>query len=769
MNRIRFFILFFLAFPIILLGRTVYKGSVFFPDSLSYPYSITLYKDAAAIDILHFSSRNYSFTANNDVTSLKIYSLGFKPTDFHIEKSTADTIVLSPIYLEEKAQQLNEVVVTAKKAIVRNLGMNYTISNIRGSYIGNAGNLMDMLSWTPGVSVINNETISVLGRGGSPLIYVNGVRIMNQSELNALSSSNVDKIEIIREPGSEYPMGTSSVILITTVKPIGEMINGELTETAAFRRSFSDHFRATTFGRIKRLSFNASIAYNLIQNNQSSNSKYDIFSSYSDNDINQVIEQTSRIKNHSLNWFVGANYITKNKTTYLLQYSGSYGDNSSAINTLHTINRSHENSVTRYNTNSDAIPIKHSVLGYASFKILGGFLKFTGTFNHLTNHTKDLYTDEYFSPMSSSRYHYKYNMATFQGDYSHKLPGNGKYSYGLYLGYTDNFMHLSNPLTHKAQDVTGSSKWLEAYFSFTKKYRHLSFQGGLRGRYEFNTNTENTAKTKKLNYTNVAPKISINYSISEDYILSASYALSYGLPTFRQISPAIRLSNRIFYSQGNPSLKQSYTNRFNVTANLKDFTIISEYYDNHNSIFDITEPYVDGTFLRRPENMKRSSDFLLAAEYTYMPNSKLRIYSRVLGIRSELQYIYQSEPVKSVNYSMELDLNAGYKIGKFSIFINGRYNTPQKVDTRKLSYRLAINLGMDYSLLHNKFYVRLEAQDLFNRSVTPSWEEYSPLMYQYRRNRYDTRGLSLTFRYKFTSAKTGFRQATNAYDADRLD
>ncbi len=763
MNRIKFVILFILICPMFLLGQTVYVGSVFFPDSLSYPYTVSLYRDSTAIDILHFSTVDYTFTANTGVTKAKISSLGFMPANIQIKKLSVDTILVPPIYLTEDAQQLNEVVVTEKKAAIRTMGMNYTISNIRGSYIGNAGNLMDLLSWTPGVSVINNESITVLGRGGSPLIYVNGVRIMNLSELNTLSSSNVDKIEIIREPGAEYPVGTSSVINITTAKPIGEMVNCEISENAVLKRAFSDQFRATTFGRIKRISFNTSIAYNFIQSKQSSFSKYDVFSSTLNNSKTQTLNEDSHIKNHLLNWFAGANYITKNKSTYLLQYSGAYGDNNSSLSTLHTINNLSNNSIARYNTNSDANPIKHSVLGYASIRLHGGILKFTGTFNYIDNKTKALYTNDESDPITSSHYHYRYNMTTFQSDYSHKLHGEGRYSFGLYAGYSKNLMQ------YKTQNVAGSTKWIEAYFSFNKKFRHFSFQSGLRGRYEFNINTENSTKTKKLNYTNFSPKISINYSFSDDYILSTSYALSYNLPTFSQISPAIRLSNLIFYSTGNPALKQSYTNRFNLTVNIKALTIIAEYYDNHNSIFDITEPYIEDAFLRKPENMKKSSDFLLAAEYTYTPNSKLRIYTRLLGIQSKLQYIYNSETVKSTDYSMELDVNAGYKIGKFSIFINGRYNTPQKVDSRELSYRLAVNLGVDYHLFQNKFYVRLEAQDVFNRSVTPSWKEYSPLMYQYRRNKYDIRGLSLTLRYKFTSAKTGFRQVSNAYDADRLD
>ncbi len=767
----RLFLLFTLSCTFIfsIAAQTTYLGSVLFPDSLSYPYSITLLDGPTPILTKNFAGEHFSIQASKRITNLAISSLGFESQNISINESSLDTVTLSPIYLEESQLLLNEVVVTAKKAVIRNTGMNYTISNIKGSYIGNAGNLMDMLNWTPGISVTNDESISVLGRGGSPLIYVNGVKIIDQSELHALTASNVDKIEIIREPGAEYPVGTSSVILITTSKSISEMVNGEISENPILRQAFSNKLRASTFGKIKKVSFNASLTYGLNQSKQSSDYILDVFSDTPINAYRQSFAQSSRYKNHSILWFAGANYVTKNKSTFLLQYSGSYGNNHDSFNTFRTITHNYDTQDQQYSTNSGSAPLKHNFLGSASMRVSGGTLKFTATYNHLSNSSTDSYLISNIEQSESSDYDYKYNMVTLQGDYSHSLSSIGKQAFGFYLGYSDNYMHLDNQAGQSSQNVNGDNKWAEAYYSFNIAHKQLSLQGGLRGRYEFDTSTENASERKTLSYTNLAPKFTLSYDFSDNYILSASYAIFYDLPTFRQINPALRLSNLIFYSQGNPDLKKAYTNRFNITANLKNVTIISEFYDSYNSIFNVTEPYNNGTFLRRPENMGRTSDLLLSAEYTVMPISNLRIYSRILGIRSNLKYICNYELIKDTGYTMELDLNAAYRIGKFSLFLNGRYNTPQKVDTRRLSYRLALNVGADCSLMKNKLYIRLEAQDLFNRSVTPSWEEYSPLLYQYRRNKYDTRGLSLTLRYKFTSAKTGFKQASDASDANRLE
>lgn len=754
-------------FPIILFGKTTYIGDVVFPDSLSYPYSIILHKNLDVVFTYNFSTKNYSFTTNKDVTDITFSSLGFAQSKIKVEKSSHDTIMLPTIFFKEDAKQLNEVVVTSNKAVVRSVGMNYTISNIRGSYIGNSGNLMDMLRWTPGISVTNNETISVLGRGDSPLIYINGVKVMGNFELNALTSSNVDKIEIIRDPGAEYPMGTSSVILITTVKPREENINVELNNNSSFRRAFSNLFRTTTFGRINKVNFNASISYNLIQDKQSANYRLETFTPSGENDLSQLFDQSRRAKNHQAIWFMGANYTMK-KSVFQLQYSGSYSNNNSFVDIHRSTVTPNGTIFDPYTAKSKGTPDNHNIIGYSSIKLFKGTLKFTAAYSHRNNYNIDRYDGETIESNSFSQYDYKYNMVTFKADYSHKLSKFGSHSYGAYLGYSNNYMHLddSNQID---QSVNGDSKWAEAYYSIKWKYKKINVQGGLRGRYEYDTNADKVTSKKSLTYTNVSPRIAVNYTFSNDYILSGSYDLSYKLPSFRQINPALRLSNLIFYTQGNPSLKQAHTNRYNITANLKGFTITSEYYDFHNDIVKITEPYGDGTFISRPQNMKKSTDMLLSVEYNVMPNPKTRIYARVAGDRTNIQYIYRFQEVKTIDYSVEVDLNASYQLGKFSVFLDGRYNSPQRVNTIKISHCFDLNVGADYSMLKNRLYIRLEAQDLLNRSVTPSWQEFSPGLYQYRRNRYDTRGVTLMLRYRFTSVRSKFKGTTQSRDDSRMD
>ncbi|MDR3118955.1 MAG: hypothetical protein LBU44_06005 [Mediterranea sp.] len=129
---------------------------------------------------------------------------------------------LGEIILYKDIVQLKEVVVKAVKSEIQHDGANYTIRNIRGTHIGDAGNLADMLKWTPGLIVSGADEINVAGAGPA-IIYINGRKITNRTELLMLSSTEVSKIEVIREPDARYKNGTNAVVNIYLKKQLKDL------------------------------------------------------------------------------------------------------------------------------------------------------------------------------------------------------------------------------------------------------------------------------------------------------------------------------------------------------------------------------------------------------------------------------------------------------------------------------------------------------------------------------------------------------------------
>ena len=80
--------------------------------------------------------------------------------------------------------------------------------------------IKDVLAHIPGV-IRNGNSIEVIGRG-TPLIYINGRQMRNQSELDQLSSDQIKDVEVVMTPGAKYDATVKAVIRIKTIRPVGE-------------------------------------------------------------------------------------------------------------------------------------------------------------------------------------------------------------------------------------------------------------------------------------------------------------------------------------------------------------------------------------------------------------------------------------------------------------------------------------------------------------------------------------------------------------------
>lgn len=144
---------------------------------------------------------------------LRITSMGYKT---QYKPVAADLGVIS---MEPEARVLNEVVVKSQlpKTRLKNGGM---ITTVSGTILETAGTAENLLDRIPNVSAKKGE-IKVFGRG-TPVVYINGRQMRDKMELENLTSDNIKSVEVITAPGARYAADVTSVIRITTKKPVGE-------------------------------------------------------------------------------------------------------------------------------------------------------------------------------------------------------------------------------------------------------------------------------------------------------------------------------------------------------------------------------------------------------------------------------------------------------------------------------------------------------------------------------------------------------------------
>lgn len=162
---------------------------------------------------------------------------------------------LARIVLQDADNQLGEAVVRAErpKVLVKGEGLKTIVA---GSVLEKNATIERLLECIPNVSVQGDKVV-VFGRGEA-LIYINGRKMRDKSELDRLTPDNIKDVETILNPGARYPAATKAVVRITTKKPLGEgwAVDARLHADVNEKGSWSEWARVGLNYRKKRLDLN---------------------------------------------------------------------------------------------------------------------------------------------------------------------------------------------------------------------------------------------------------------------------------------------------------------------------------------------------------------------------------------------------------------------------------------------------------------------------------------------------------------------------------
>lgn len=162
---------------------------------------------------------------------------------------------LARIVLQDADNQLGEAVVRAErpKVLVKGEGLKTIVA---GSVLEKNATIERLLECIPNVSVQGDKVV-VFGRGEA-LIYINGRKMRDKSELDRLTPDNIKDVETILNPGARYPAATKAVVRITTKKPLGEgwAVDARLHADVNEKGTWSEWARVGLNYRKKRLDLN---------------------------------------------------------------------------------------------------------------------------------------------------------------------------------------------------------------------------------------------------------------------------------------------------------------------------------------------------------------------------------------------------------------------------------------------------------------------------------------------------------------------------------
>lgn len=732
-------------------GKTV-KVELSTGELVNVYSKISLYQDSTLVASQSF--RELKFNLPDVVfNKLKLEAPNYK--DVVVDYNQKDTLLCIDM-CRDTTVQLKEVVVAAS-TVMQTEGLNTKFINVADGYLGTFHSGMETLEWTPGLAKINGS-ILVPGRG-EPLIYIDNRRLSSQKELASILSSDISSIEIIREPGGEFPPGTTSVIRIKMKKRLHDFVSltpnvryTQRSHNAGCGVSLSSNFR------VNKLSGTMSFEYSHGGSNPECTSTTvitDAVSLLPVEECNTVVK--SRYRNNDVSVFGGASYELNSDSRLQVQYSGNFDkgntNSETRIGTLlpesqiksyqekqHSRNHSHNAGIGYYlEKNNTTLSVR------ASYNDIQRNLS-----NDIFQNTQAL-ASSITNPIS-----YKAWLS-----YAELVQNIGKGV--LTAGYT--WTHSSNSNNYiidaMEQPVTVKSNVFSGYASYAYRIKKVTLRGGLAYTYDYLKCEDADVNPFCKNYNLLNPSTSVDWRI-KDKILRLSYKRSGYAPQYYELNPNIEFTDSMNFYVGNLNLDYSKSNNITISfGEWKDLSTSLEYVWCDNSIIDSYTLYekVPNAILTQPINEGHYKNVRLDLTYSLW-NRKYNVYASSLVSYSSNEYPAIDGMAKYRQWSWMLMLNARYTFaGRYNVFTNSWYQTPSRFGNRRMGHTLGVNIGMSATFIKNKLKISLSGNDLFNKAVSPTtlWS-YSNNVARFTKNNHDGRCVSISITYTFNKVKTSFER-----------
>ena len=165
------------------------------------------------------------FTLNTapEASMLQVSFIGYESYHAPIKGEDMGTIVMVP-----DTEMLGRAVVKGylPKTVIKGDAF---VTPVENSVLAEAGSAGDVLKKLPGI-VTKDGGYEVIGKG-TPIIYINGRLLRDNSELEQLSSREIKSVDVVQNPGARYDATVKAVIRIQTIKRVGDGFGFDIRST----------------------------------------------------------------------------------------------------------------------------------------------------------------------------------------------------------------------------------------------------------------------------------------------------------------------------------------------------------------------------------------------------------------------------------------------------------------------------------------------------------------------------------------------------------
>ncbi len=765
MNKQLFLILSFILWCGSLCAQTTnYHGIVV--DQQGKPIDIfdiaCLRADSSMLTGRTFSRGTFSIDVPQEAVFLMFRALGYNALRLPVSalistNSSSDTITLT-----ETPLQLGEVVVEARKPMVRLNGDAYTI-DVQKTYLEKVGTFIDVARRIPGLVVSARGGIAVMGKPRL-LINLNGRAVRNMSELEALQSQQIKYISIDRNPSTAFAADYDAVIDVVTKATTADHLLFVATNNLTMSRAISDNTAATFNGKTQRLAYFTDLRFGIGGTKQ-----YDTEDKHVWNNDQHLY--THRQSNLTSN----AHFVRfKQSVEFLLRPNTALGLAYQLVSTKQDIDKQQAFSMARGSirqdipttSNNDSRKTEHNpsflLTARGKKSSLGVFADYYSATQHNTQNVL-----ENLSHNVRQNFKDHYDVYGLKADYTHTLP---------FLTYTTGVKatYIKDKGTYASADNTSQASQLEttayaAYLNLRKAIGHFTLTAGLRLESEHSKSTQNANIALDTTANNWFPYIAVAYQQAR-LKTSISYSRRIYRPTYGQLIIKNVYIDPLSYSIGNPLLRSTLTDILTLSLQKGNFVGSLSYEHHRNKRVQVAQLEEDAQQRVRftYDNIPHAHRIQAYAMYNYALGN---MRGHTAFTISASRFAFNGSHYATFN---RIGVNARTTLetplwAAATLLCTASYHNEQQADFYLLRPSFNFSLHFSQDLWKKRLRLTLSAEDVFKTIKANNWTQQLQQARITMNTNADSRMLVLSLRYMFgrSKAKSQSRSAIQE-ETDRL-
>lgn len=695
----------------------------------------------------------------------------------------ASSMTLPDLRLAENKQEIAEVTVVARKPLVE-VQADKTVLNVEGNVNSTGQNAMELLRKAPGVTIDNNDNVSLKGKN-TVRFQIDGrdVPMDNRDLANYLKSmraEDISAIEMITNPSAKYDAsGNAGIINIRTKKNKTIGTNGSvgaefiIGETPKGGTNLSLNHRNKRFNAFGNYSNHFGIWHNSMDMYREQNGlTYDQYSLMEDH-------------NNNHNFKVGTDFFLNDKHSFGFivdgrRNEGPWKNNSKTyIGTLANpgvtdsiLIASNDQSQIRSNGNLN--------LNYRFADTSGHELNIDANRGFYRYRAESFQPNAYVDPTEQSvlsRRDYRFvtptdiSMTIVKADYEQRFL-KGKLGTGYKLSHvvTDNTFEFYNVIDN--QDVLNTDRSNQfkydemvhaAYLNYNRKVDKWGFQAGVRAEHtrwegKLTSIVSENDKTDGDKYLNFFPSGAVTYEMDKKNQFSLTYSRRIDRPNYRSLNPFEDRLDELSYRKGNPFLKPQFTNSVELTHTFMGFMNTTVGFSRTNDMFtEIIDTTSGGRTFLTEDNIAQQDVYSLSIN---VPIPIAKWWEGFLSVNGNIQS-YEAEFREGFTVDEQistLSLYSEHTIklpkGGWSVQLSGWFNTPsiwQAVFRTKAMG--AMDVGVKKELFDGRGTASVSFGDVLGTAGWNSVNDYTPGLYMRGRGTWESQTIRMNFNYRFGSSE----------------